>query len=67
MKAASSFAVIGAIVAEWVGANQGVGYFITTNSYYMETARMFAGIVAIAVGGMAFYGSIVLIERRLGR
>lgn len=63
LRVAAVFAVIGAVVAEFIGANAGIGYFVKAASYYAETARMMAGIVATAAVGACLYGIVLLIER----
>jgi len=65
LKVSSSLSIVGAIVGEFVGANQGLGYLILISSYHLETASMFAAIVAAAIGGVAFFALVSLIERRV--
>jgi NitT/TauT family transport system permease protein len=65
MKVASSLAVVGAIIGEFTGASRGIGYVINTSSYYLETPLMFAAIITIAVGGIAFFFIINWLEQRL--
>ena len=65
MKVASSLAVVGAIIGEFTGASRGIGYVINTSSYYLETPLMFAGVISIAVGGIAFFALIAALEQRL--
>ena len=63
MKVSSSFSVIGAIVAEFTGANQGIGYIIKSSSYYSDTDITFAAILIASLMGLMFFGAIVLAER----
>lgn len=63
LRVAAVFAVIGAVVAEFIGANAGIGYFVKAASYYAATDRMLAGIVATAAVGALLYGIVLLIER----
>jgi NitT/TauT family transport system permease protein len=65
MKVASSLAVVGAIIGEFTGASRGIGYVINTSSYYLETPLMFASVISIAVGGVAFFALIAALEQRL--
>ena len=65
MAAASSILVL--IAAEMVGARAGLGYLITASQMNFQIPNMYAGIVAIALLGLAFNGVLVLIERRLSR
>lgn len=65
LKIASSLSVVGAIIGEYTGSTRGIGYLINTSSYYLETPLMFAGIIMIAVGGIAFFAAISFLEQRL--
>jgi NitT/TauT family transport system permease protein len=58
-----ALAVIGAIVGEWVGASEGLGYLVMYSTQTLRTDLMFAALVFIAVLGMALYVVVVLIER----
>jgi NitT/TauT family transport system permease protein len=65
LKISSSLAVIGAIVGEFVGATQGLGYLIIISSAHLETATLFSAIVAAAMAGIAMFYAISFAERRL--
>lgn len=65
LKIASSLAVVGAVIGEFTGATEGIGHYIVTSSYYLETARMFAGIIMISLGGILFFGFVAWLERRV--
>jgi NitT/TauT family transport system permease protein len=65
LKISTSLAVVGAIVGEFVGANQGLGYLVLVSSYHMETASMFAAIVCAAAIGLLLFWSVGLLEARL--
>jgi len=65
LKIASSFAVIGAIIAEFIGSSKGIGYIIKSSTYYSETDLTFAGIILASLIGLIFYWIIELIERRI--
>jgi len=58
-------AVIGAIVGEFVGATQGLGYLIIISSAHLETATLFSAIFAAAFAGIAMFYAISFTERRL--
>ena len=61
-----TLAVIGAVVAEWAGASVGLGVLINiANQGLFDTPLMFVALTALAVIGLAFYGLVVLVERRL--
>jgi NitT/TauT family transport system permease protein len=61
-----TLAVIGAVVAEWAGASSGLGVLINiANQGLFDTQLMFVALATLAVIGLAFYGLVVLAERRL--
>ncbi len=65
LRMAAVFAVTGAVVAEYVGADRGLGYFTEFSTAQFATARSFAAIALLAVIGMAFFGLVGLAERLL--
>jgi NitT/TauT family transport system permease protein len=66
MRVGVTLAVIGAIVAEWAGAEQGLGVLINlARASLFDTPLMFATLLTIALIGVALYLSVLLVERRL--
>jgi len=65
LKISSSLAVVGAIVGEFVGATQGLGYLIIISSAHLETATLFSAIFAAAFAGIVMFYAIGFAERRL--
>jgi NitT/TauT family transport system permease protein len=63
LKISSSLAVVGAIVGEFVGATQGLGYLIIVSSAHLETPTVFAAIAAAAAAGITMFYIIGAIER----
>ncbi len=63
LKVAAPLASIGAIVAEFCGANQGIGYVIKLASANVDTTRMFAAIVVAALSSACLYTLVVIPER----
>jgi len=64
-KIAVAVAVIGAVFAEWAGANAGLGHLILVDGSQFETARQFAAVVVLSAMAMALFGLLALAERRL--
>jgi NitT/TauT family transport system permease protein len=62
LKVASTLAVIGAIIGEFVGSNQGLGYLILIANNNLNTPLALAAIVLISIFGLILYAAIVLIE-----
>jgi NitT/TauT family transport system permease protein len=58
MKVSISFAVVGAIVAEFIGSSNGIGYVIKSANYYLDTDIMFAGIVHATLIGLLLFGLV---------
>jgi len=65
LKISTGLAVVGAIVGEFVGSNQGIGYLILVSSYHLETAKMFAAIFLSAFIGITFFYLITWIEKKV--
>jgi len=65
LKVAVTFAVIGAVVAEFIGSDRGLGYLILTSSGTMNTAAMFGVLVILSIVGMACFYAVVFAERVL--
>ena len=63
-KQAITFALIGAIVAEFVGGDEGLGVLITQFNFQLAVAEGFFVIVALMVIGLVLYGLIELIDRK---
>jgi NitT/TauT family transport system permease protein len=62
LKVAITFSVIGAIVGEFAGANQGLGYVIQFASTQLDTPLIFAALIVVSVLGLAFYYVVELAE-----
>jgi NitT/TauT family transport system permease protein len=65
LKTAMTLALIGAIVAEFVGASEGMGVLIKTFNFQLQVAEGFAVIIALAIIGLILYGITELIENKL--
>lgn len=57
--------VIGVIVAEFIGANEGLGYLITLFNFQLRIARVFVLIIVLSVFTVTVYKIIERIERRV--
>lgn len=63
LRIATTLAVLGAIVAEWLAASNGLGYLVLSGSFNFNTARSFAAIIVLAVIGTLFFAAMAWIER----
>jgi putative hydroxymethylpyrimidine transport system permease protein len=64
-KVAVSVSVIGAVIGEWVGAQAGLGYLMVRAASQFQTARVFAALIVLAAMGIALFGLVALVERRV--
>jgi NitT/TauT family transport system permease protein len=63
LRVASTLAVIGAIIGEFVGSNVGLGYLVLIANNNMNTPLAIASIALISAFGLLLYGGILLLER----
>ena len=63
LKISITFAVVGAVVGEFVGGQGGLGYLLLIANGNMDTALLFAGIVALTVLGVVLFLAIGVLER----
>ena len=62
LKIGVTFSVIGAIVAEFSGANRGLGYLIQFASSQLDTPLVFASLVVVSAMGVALFYAVALLE-----
>lgn len=62
LKLNATFSVIGAIVAEFIGATSGLGFGMLQASYNLNTPRLFGYIIVACAMGLGMYYLVVLIE-----
>ena len=62
LKVAATLAIAGTVVGEFVGADKGLGYLLLVTNSNMQTALMFATIVALTIIGLVFYYLVELLE-----
>jgi NitT/TauT family transport system permease protein len=61
-----TLAVVGAIVAEWTGGEQGLGVLINlARGSLFDIPLLFATLTVIALLGIVLYGSVLLVERHV--
>jgi len=64
---AIAVAVIGALFAEWAGADSGLGHQVLISSSQLLTARMFAAITLLGAMAIVLFALVTLIEHRVVR
>lgn len=65
LKTSLTLALIGALVAEFVTAKEGLGTLITTFSFELKVYLVFAVIVVVSVLGLVLYGIMEYLERKI--
>jgi NitT/TauT family transport system permease protein len=62
---AISFALIGVVLAEFVGSTTGMGYLMITALATLNATDMFAAVTLLSIVGIGLVYSVTLLERRL--
>jgi ABC-type nitrate/sulfonate/bicarbonate transport system permease component len=67
LKVGVTFAYVAAIFAEYVGATQGLGYYMSTANQYFNTDLVFGAVIASALLTLALFGIVAALERAVIR
>jgi NitT/TauT family transport system permease protein len=62
-KVAITLSVIGAVVGEFVGSDQGLGYLILSATSYWKTELAFSAMILLSVMAIVLFGAVSLVER----
>src|SRR3954467_70221 len=62
LKGAATLAIAGAGVGEFVGADKGLGYLLLVTNATLQTALMFATVIALTIIGLVFFYAVELCE-----
>ncbi|MEU5266306.1 ABC transporter permease [Amycolatopsis sp. NPDC021455] len=65
LKVAISLAVIGAVIAEFVGADAGLGFVIVQSGASADTSLAFAAMTLLAIMSIALFHGLAFLERKL--
>ncbi|MCO6449199.1 MAG: ABC transporter permease [Caldilineales bacterium] len=65
LKIGVTLAVIGAVIGEFVGADQGLGFLINLARGLLDTPLLFVALFTLVVIALGLYGLVSLAERRL--
>ena len=63
LKAAIALAVVGAVVAEFVNADAGLGYLIQTSTAFFKVQLAWGALIILSIMGIVLFQMIVAIER----
>lgn len=64
LKVSATLALLGAVIAEWLGGDRGLGRAILLANANLDTTTALAGVLTLAAIGVALVGALALAERR---
>jgi NitT/TauT family transport system permease protein len=64
-KVAITLAVIGAVIGEFIGSNEGLGNLLLVANSQVNVPLAFAALFGLAILGIALYGAVALVELAL--
>lgn len=67
LKIAATYSVTGAVLSEWVGAQEGLGIFLTRSMKTFKTAALFADVLIIIVLSLLLFYIISHLEKKVIR
>jgi NitT/TauT family transport system permease protein len=65
LKIAATSCVLGAVVAEWIGSDRGLGYLVVAATFEFKVARLWATVAATSLLALLAFLAVVLAERLL--
>lgn len=65
LKISATYSVMGAVISEWLGANQGIGVYMTLAQSSFRTDRVFVAIGFIMILCLLFFAVIIGLEKML--
>lgn len=63
MRLAVTYCVIGAVVGEWVGSSEGLGFLMIQDKAQFEIPRLFAEIALLSLMGVSLFLLVTLVRR----
>jgi len=63
LKVAVSLSVVGAVVAEFVNADAGLGFLIVTSTAFFKVPVAFGALIILSVMGVVLFQIVVIVER----
>jgi ABC-type nitrate/sulfonate/bicarbonate transport system permease component len=64
IKVSATLALLGAVIAEWLGGDRGLGRAILLANANLDTTTTLAGVLTLALLGILLVGSLTVLERR---
>lgn len=63
IKISATYSILTGVVAEWLGAQKGIGVFMTLASSSYRTPRVFVAIIFTMMLSLSFFALVLLMER----
>jgi ABC-type nitrate/sulfonate/bicarbonate transport system permease component len=63
LKISAAYSVMGAVIGEWLGAKEGLGYYMTLAQHSFRVDRVFAAIVLITIFSMFLFVLVSITEK----
>ncbi|MGE5396158.1 MAG: ABC transporter permease [Chitinophagales bacterium] len=63
LKISATYSVMGAVIGEWLGAERGLGLYMTLSQHSFQVDRVFAAILAITILSLILFGMISALEK----
>lgn len=64
LKISVTLSIIGAVVAEFVAADSGLGYFIGLSTSFFKIPQAFAGLIVLVLLSLAMFRTVVWVQTR---
>ena len=64
LRIATTYCVLGAVLAEWLGARAGLGVYMLRAYKSFDTARVFSAVLLVMLASLALVGVVRLLESR---
>jgi NitT/TauT family transport system permease protein len=63
LKISAAATLLGAVVAEWIGSDLGIGYLVVMSTYEFKIPLLWATIAVTSVMAMTLFGAVLIAER----
>lgn len=67
LKISATYSVMGAVIAEWMGAEKGIGVLMMSAKATYRSDRMFVSIFAVIIASMLLFSLVALAEKLIVR
>lgn len=65
LKIGATLSVIGAVVGEFVGSDQGLGFLINVGNGLYDTPLVFVAVITLVAMALVLYGLVAMLERKV--